>query len=143
MADHLPSNLDRLRDSITVHVQASSLRVVARQVGMSPSGLRKFLDGGLPYSKSRKKLYEWYHRQRGQLHSELTCGEISEAIGALIQELPPERRARAMSDLVETLAGLYAQYADACPPWLVELVARAPALVEALEPDGPAVAQPE
>jgi hypothetical protein len=117
-----PTNLDRLRDGVAVRVQATSLRIVARQVGMSPTGLLKFLAGGTPYAKSRKKLFDWWDRQQGHLPTELSSSEIAAAINALIQELPPERRAGAMEDLTATLRGLYERHSDVCPAWLAELV---------------------
>jgi hypothetical protein len=122
MRNQPPTNLERLRERVAARVEASSLRIVARQVGMSPAGLQKFLSGGTPYAKSRKKLFDWWDRQRGHLPTRLSSPEIATAINALIQELPPERRSGAMEALVETLRGLYDRHADACPQWMAELV---------------------
>ncbi|HEU0014798.1 MAG TPA: hypothetical protein VFQ45_14020, partial [Longimicrobium sp.] len=61
------TSLERLREMVTLRVEATSLRSVARQVGMSPSGLDKFLSGAMPYQKSRRRLFDWLHRERNNL----------------------------------------------------------------------------
>jgi hypothetical protein len=94
---------------------------VARQVGMSPSGLDKFLSGGTPYAKSRRKLFDWLQRERDNLHSDLTADGMAAALGSLVRDLPPERRERALHALIDTLGTLYHTHVDSAPPWLVEL----------------------
>lgn len=42
-----------------------SLREVAREIGMSPTGLRKFRDGTDPYGPTVLKLREWMQRRAG------------------------------------------------------------------------------
>jgi hypothetical protein len=49
-----------IREEIAARVNATSLRRVAREVGMSPTGLRKFLDGADPYSPTVHRLRVWY-----------------------------------------------------------------------------------
>lgn len=155
-----PTNLERVRDTVALHVQAYTLRAVARQIGLSPSGLDKFLAGGTPYAKSRKKLYDWWDRERGTIPSQLTSSTVSHALRALILDLPPEIRDSALDDLVETLRGVYDQHSEACPPWMGELLHtyRDPAPEDAWEaleraraehpvtherPDGPSGREPE
>lgn len=117
-----PTNLERVRDTVALHVQATTLRAVARTIGVSPSGLDKFLSGGTPYAKSRKKLYDWWDRERGTIPSQLTSPTVSRAVRALILELPPEVRDAALDDLVETLRSVYERHSEACPPWMGELL---------------------
>lgn len=118
-------SIDRLRNAIILRVQATSLRSVARQVGMSPSGLDKFLSGGTPYSKSRRKLFDWLQRERHNLHSGLTVDGMAAALGALVRDLPPDRREPALYALMGTLREVYGSHADAAPPWLGELSRKA------------------
>lgn len=113
-------SLDRLRHAVAERVRATSLRAVARQVGMSPSGLHSFLSGGVPYQKSRRKLFEWLHRERGGRAGD----EVSSALVSLVRDLPAERREPALEALVDTLRSLYDTHADAAPGWLGELTRR-------------------
>lgn len=114
-------SIDRLRNAIVLRVQATSLRAVARQVGMSPSGLDKFLSGGTPYTKSRRKLFDWLHRERHNLHSDLTADGMAAALGALVRDLAPDRREGALHTLLGTLRDVYGVQPDTAPPWLGQL----------------------
>jgi hypothetical protein len=51
-----------LRDAAQRHVAASSLRSVAREIGISHQALHAFLHGSEPYGKNLRKLIEWWHR---------------------------------------------------------------------------------
>jgi prevent-host-death family protein len=75
----LPSiPLQRLRETIASRVEASSLRTVARQVGMSPMGLKKFILGQEPYSRTQQRLLAWWLREvTGTVPAE--AGEAVEA----------------------------------------------------------------
>jgi len=52
-----------LRDGLAREAARSSLRRVAREVGMSPNGLRGFLIGALPRSVTRIRLERWLAAQ--------------------------------------------------------------------------------
>ncbi|HEU0297890.1 MAG TPA: hypothetical protein VFR37_00505 [Longimicrobium sp.] len=125
MPERPQPSIVRLREAVTIRVQATSLRSVARQVGMSPSGLDKFLAGGMPYQKSRRKLFDWLHRERNNLGADLTVDGIAAALTSLVRDLPPERREAALHALLHTLQGLYAANADTSPAWLTELTQKA------------------
>ena len=121
MTDRPLASITRLREAVTIRVQATSLRSVARQVGMSPSGLDKFLAGGMPYQKSRRKLFDWLHRERNNLGADLTVDGIAAALGSLVRDLPPDRRAVALHTLLDTLRSLYDEHSETSPAWLSEL----------------------
>ncbi|HVH11745.1 MAG TPA: hypothetical protein VM759_01775 [Longimicrobium sp.] len=125
MSDRPQNTIDRLREAVTIRVQATSLRSVARQVGMSPSGLDKFLMGGMPYQKSRRKLFDWLTRERGNLGAEHTVDGVAAALSSLVRDLPPDRREKALNALLDTLRGLYDTHVDQAPPWLGELTRKA------------------
>ncbi|HEX5726595.1 MAG TPA: hypothetical protein VFX98_14060 [Longimicrobiaceae bacterium] len=111
--DRPPTSLDRLRESVAIRVRATSLRAMARQVGMSPTGLEKFIQGGTPYAAGRRKLFEWWGRERGKEGP-------AAALAALVGDLPAERREPALRALVEALRALY-EAQGGCPPWLEAL----------------------
>jgi hypothetical protein len=49
-----------IRDHARRRVETTSLRAVAKEVGMSPTGLSKFLWGANPYAKTMLRLTEWF-----------------------------------------------------------------------------------
>ena len=122
MSDRAVTSLERLRETVALRVQATSLRTVARQVGMSPAGLEKFLSGETPYSRSRQRLQAWWVREAAKPRSDLTVEGVEVAIGALVRDLPPEHRVEAIRRVVATLRRLYAAEGAAEPPWLAQLV---------------------
>jgi transcriptional regulator with XRE-family HTH domain len=123
--DRPQTSVSRLREAVTIRVQATSLRSVARQVGMSPSGLDKFLNGAMPYQKSRRRLFDWLHRERHNLGADLTVDGIAAALGSLVRDLPPDRRELALNTLLGTLQELYATHTETAPAWLAEILQRA------------------
>lgn len=55
--------LGEIRRALQLYLDEASLRQAAREVGMSPTGLSKFLDGAEPYARTVKKLRAWYTAQ--------------------------------------------------------------------------------
>lgn len=53
-----------LRAAAQNRVEQTSLRAVARGVGMTPSGLSKFLEGGEPLRRTIRLLEAWYVRSQ-------------------------------------------------------------------------------
>lgn len=123
MTDRPLGNIERLREQVATRVQATSLRSVARQVGMSPTGLEKFLAGGTPYTRSRQKLQDWAERETGRPSNDLTLEGVEIAIGALVRDIPAEHRVDAIARLVRTLRGVYQAQGARPPEWLDQLAA--------------------
>jgi len=73
-------NTDEIRTAIQAHIDRTSLRQVAREIGMSPSGLDKFVAGSKPYPKTLRKLKGWYRRHSGP-------GEYEAELDALLARL--------------------------------------------------------
>ena len=57
----LPESL--LRDTVAHRVTDRSLRRCAREIGISPNGLRDFLQGAAPRLSTRSKLERWLDRK--------------------------------------------------------------------------------
>ena len=93
------------------------MRHVAREVGMSPSGLQKFLAGSQPYSATRRKLERWYAKSGGEPdhHSAISALEV------LVYDLPPVERPRAMRQLIQGLEEVFAKAGHRRPGWVKEL----------------------
>lgn len=95
-----------------------SLRGVAREVGMSPSGLQKFVDGSVPYLTTRRKLEQWFVREAARGEGEVESGVALAAVALLVRDLPSARRPRAVRQLVAGLEAAYDAEEEPRPSWL-------------------------
>jgi len=111
-----------LRQALVSAVEETSLRQVSRMVGMSPTGLQKFLDGAHPYSATRRKLERWYVLHGpGRLQAGLG-GESARAIlRVLVQDLSPARHRPTMELLVASMEEAYRSARLPAPGWLDDL----------------------
>lgn len=106
--------LARLREAVEREVATRSLRNAARQVGMSPTGLQKFLAGTSPSDATCRKLERWGF-ERAAAGDAPTAETAAAVLRVLVGELPPRRHPEAVDRL---LAVLEAAYEGASPPWL-------------------------
>lgn len=84
-----------LRNAAERAVKASSLRSVARDVGLSPMGLSSFIKGTDPLPSTVEKLTTWYLRmlvERGRT----TTGTTARAALAVLLDFLPERERKAV-----------------------------------------------
>ena len=56
-----------LREAVRERVELTSIREVAREVGMAHTTLADFLKGTEPYGANRAKLRTWYEGEGGEL----------------------------------------------------------------------------
>lgn len=107
-------DLKRFRLALADAIDHSTLRAVARSVGMSPSGLTKFLDGTKPYGPTVERLREWYFRQAG-MH-QTPPEEIVGVLRRLVVTLPEPD-----CGVVNLLAAVDTSYQEAgmyTPEWV-------------------------
>ncbi len=116
----LPS-MTRVRDELTLRVEGTSLRNVAREVGMSPSGLDRFLDGSVPYAMSRRKLFSWWIRHAAEEAPALKADAAARALEALVSTAPEGSRSAAAGKLLDHLEHTYGARGSTPPPWIREL----------------------
>jgi len=113
-------SLDQLRAVVTARLSTVSLRGVAREVGMSPSGLQKFVDGSVPYLPTRQKLERWYVREAARGETEVSVEVASAALDTLVRGLSPWARRALVQRLVAEMGAAY-DAAGQRPPWLDQL----------------------
>lgn len=126
----IPST-ERIRQTAETRVRETSLRQVAYRVGVSPMGLKKFLDGANPYEPNRRKLVDWFvreERERREPLREPTVAAI--ALGVVLRDLPTPLRGEGVDAQVQLLESLYARSQAPRPAWLDGLRER---LAEELE----------
>jgi adenosylmethionine-8-amino-7-oxononanoate aminotransferase len=109
-----PDELEQYRIALETRIAASSLRAVALAVGMSPTGLTKFLDGGSPYGKTIERLRDWYSRETGQ--HRVRPQEIADQLRRMVGTLPhPDR---GVANLLEAVERSYSGAAMIPPDWI-------------------------
>jgi len=111
--------LDRLRAAAQRAVGETSLRKVAKDVGLSPMGLSLFLTGETeqPYPPTMRKLEEWFARDAAR--SRGTDSETAAAaLFLLVGGLPPERGEAARRSMLEVLRENYRIAKVPPPDWL-------------------------
>lgn len=108
---------------------ASSVREIARRIGMRHTSLDKFLAGSEPYARNRTLLCEWYLREH-LVHPasvptqtvELVAGQPVEdspsLLERLLSELRGEARAEARLRITNALAQGYRRMGLGEPEWL-------------------------
>ncbi|HEX2093412.1 MAG TPA: hypothetical protein VHG28_13485 [Longimicrobiaceae bacterium] len=113
----MPST-ERIRQTAELRVQETSLRQVAYRIGLSPMGLKKFLDGASPYEANRRKLVDWFLREqsRGDRPVDATVAVI--AAWSLLRDLPAVLRRESVGSMADFVESLYARSQAPRPAWL-------------------------
>lgn len=118
--------LPRVRDALVRRVEEASLRQAAREVGMSPTGLRKFLDGAYPFPATRLKLERWYVREAGRDEASPDTAAALSALDVLVRTLPPRERASGAHEVISAIAESFDAAREKRPAWLTEAERRWP-----------------
>ena len=117
----LAASIEALRQAARLYVDATSLRNAAREIGMSPTGLRGFIDGADPYLKTKRRLTEWYVRELESRHAELTTESAGVALSLLLKHYPPARRGDVTAEVLVVLERWCRATETPRPAWLGEL----------------------
>jgi hypothetical protein len=110
-----------LREQAAARVEHTSLRGVAREIGMSPTGLKKFLLGTAPYSPTVRRLRRWYVHHAALPTGEVGYHDASAAIAVLTHDLPGEPRRDAADCVLDCLGRGYEATGRERPAWVAEL----------------------
>ena len=100
-----------IRTEVRERIERTSLRAVARDIGITASGLLKFAAGSQPYRKTIRKLEAWYLRQPGRTPEpgESPTPETVAAAVRILALLPPATRRGEFVD------GILKQVTEAAP----------------------------
>lgn len=107
-----------LRGAVRREVDGSSLRAVARSIGLSPSGLQKFLDGAEPYRPTRAKLRHWY---LGTQSAPTTAAEAEASLQVLLKGVPPGERGEVRRRVLDAVREMHVAAGRPPPLWLAGL----------------------
>jgi hypothetical protein len=111
--------LDAIREAARLATEATSLRAVSRAVGMSPMGLRHFLDGRRPYTATLRRLTVWYVAHGLQAGA----GEpvIRAAMSLMLEGLPAHGREAGEQALLAVVEQMHRRAGTQPPAWLSSL----------------------
>lgn len=114
-----------LRQAAREAMERTSSRAVARDVDMSPLGLREFIAGAEPRASTVRKLTAWYLRQREHGSDAPVDAETAEAaIAFLLEHIPAHHRDDTRAALLELIRSKGRQVGVASPAWIEDLGSR-------------------
>ena len=109
-----------LRDAVERELAGVSLRQAAREIGISPNGLRNFVAGASPRLTTRRRFERWL-ASRPNPSGGPSVGRFLELVEGLSPDLAP-RDARAIArHLTEDLVDAYHRTDRPLPRWVREL----------------------
>ena len=114
------SLVEAIRAAAKLAIEATSLRRVARDVRMSPMGLKHFVAGTQPYSATYRKLIAWYTvhpAEAGGFSVEAARG----AMKVMTDGLPEEARAAAAVAVIGVVLAQHEKAGTRPPAWLAAL----------------------
>lgn len=120
----------RVRAAAVARVAATSLRSVSREIGMSATGLSKFLDGNAPYLPTLNRLRNWYLRHAAPTHATLSEDDAHAALALLVHDLSPEARHAAIDEMLRCMRTGYQASGHDEPEWIDGIIERFPVPVE-------------
>jgi hypothetical protein len=115
-----PPGVAALRAFAAARVGTDGMRATARDIGIQPSGLQYFLDGGKPHARTLRTLEDWYFRVADGENGGWDEETALIALGSLVRGLPVHRRAEAVRRSVAFYRELYRSLGTSPPRWLPE-----------------------
>ena len=110
-----------LRAGIAREAARYSLRRIAREVGVSPNGLRYFLLGAMPRGPTRAKLERWLASQ-GNVTRPPNVGQFVRLLNQLAVDLSPGQKAQFGRTIAALLIESYEVRRLAPPRWVETLL---------------------
>lgn len=116
--------LRHIREVAAARVENNSLRSVAREIGLSPMGLRNFLNGTEPYSPTLRRLRTWYVRIAALQSGNVRTEDATAALAVLVQDLAATPRRKAAVTVLDAVGRGYEESGIVKPHWVAELRTR-------------------
>jgi hypothetical protein len=106
------------RDVVGAAVSRTSLRGTARQIGMSPTGVRGFLNGSRPYGKTVEKMREWVATSP-EAKTDLLPQTALALLRRILGNVPRVEQREALVELLAAVETVHGRFGVAVPGWLV------------------------
>lgn len=119
--------ISRVRETVARWAEQTSLRQAARETGMSPTGLRKVLDGTRLHASTERKLVSWYMRHVAQQGGwgALDAETAAAALELLTAGIPPGQRRALVEAFLAMAEDGYRSSGLPVPGWIESLRADA------------------
>lgn len=115
------SAIEHMREAAWSRVRNTSLRGVAREIGMSPTGLKKFLQGTSPYAPTVRRLRHWYVQYAALAEGALARPDAEAALAVLVHDLPPAPQRETADGMLDCLGRGYERSGKPRPGWMADL----------------------
>lgn len=109
------AHVQQVRNAAREAAESSSLRIVAREIGIGHSTLHNFLNGAEPHPRVRRILRDWYVERAGGGESQLRP-----CLDRLTQDLSDHVAKRLRPALAHMLVSGYVESGLDVPAWLDE-----------------------
>jgi Ser/Thr protein kinase RdoA (MazF antagonist) len=110
-----------LRAALRLRIDQTSLRNVAREVGMSLGGFHGFLAGTDAHPATLRKVRAWYVREmarrREEESLEVDSATAQAALAVLLEDIPAHLRAEAEKAMRSALTDWCGQHRARAPGW--------------------------
>ena len=113
-------DVERYRSAVRTAVADSTVRDVARAVGMSHGGLHNFLNGSEPHGRTIGLIRAWYIRTAGV--ERVSATELLTVISRLVATLPDQRRG--VLNVLSAIESSYNQQGIVPPEWIARVLNR-------------------
>jgi hypothetical protein len=105
--------LQTIRQAMRDALSTTSLRAIGRAVGLTASGVKKFLDGARPYESTQARLRAWYVS-----HAPTVDADAGHAALELLAEgIAPELRGAFREGVAELVGELHGEAGLPLPAW--------------------------
>lgn len=111
-----------LREAVEKEIAELSLRGAAKQIDISPNGLRNFINGSAPRSATRAKLERWLASLDHRTVRPPTVGHLVRLLSELSGDLSPQQTALLGRNISALLSDAYEARRLTPPPWVQELL---------------------
>ncbi len=111
-----------LRDAVALAITELSLRGAAEQMGISPNGLRNFINGSAPRSATRAKLERWLASLDHRTVPPPTVGHLVRLLTDLSGDLSPQQTVLLGRSISAVLADAYEARRLSPPRWVEDLL---------------------
>ncbi|HEU0299440.1 MAG TPA: hypothetical protein VFR37_08305 [Longimicrobium sp.] len=113
--------IPQLRAAVAERVERTSLRSAAREIGMSPTGLKKFLDGNMPYTKTIHRLRAWYVHHAADRQEVTSDDDAFAALRVLVHDLPPGTQSQTVEAMLHCIEQGYVITRRPVPAWVEQM----------------------
>lgn len=118
-------DIDVVRRFVQARAHATSVRAVAREIGIRHQSLEKFLDGSRPFARNRALICAWYLRQDPEerravpgAQASQPADDLSSHLEALLGDLDGPARREALMRVTKAISDAYVRMGVRPPAWL-------------------------